>query len=330
MSPGYRWLLIVVLIQWLCSCGPAGNLDRFTKFGVNAFHQQQNDVLTVADDYSTYSSPFSAGSFVEKRLNRGPREKVTWAEAPQRERNVLKPPGDAVRVAMWPPNWCWRVWSTRALRPVERLKTTAAELYYLWHLRSAAASPCGSGLSSSECGSAASLLEQFPIFIAMYIRVADDLAKDLRSFIRNISSLHPLFHVAVGVAASRNATTQCLACAVMLGLLRRLHLPQQFCSALTAAAFWFMLLGWAPVLRLVSVFMFGLLWRPFHVLLLEADVNALMSPGILSAVTPGSAPEGARGRHRDGSVRLVRWQSMIVTVPPRTWARVVPRKSSLD
>ena len=41
---------------------------------------------------------------------------------------------------------------------------------------------------------------------------------------------------AVGVAASRNATTQCLACAVMLGLLRRLHLPQQFCSALTAAA----------------------------------------------------------------------------------------------
>jgi len=90
----------VALILGLCSCGPAGNLDRFTKLGIKAFHQEQIDVLTVADDYSTYSSPFSAGSFVEKRLNRGPREKVTWAEAPQRERNVLKPPGDAVRVAM--------------------------------------------------------------------------------------------------------------------------------------------------------------------------------------------------------------------------------------
>ncbi len=159
----------------------------------------------------------------------------------------------------YPERWRWRHWSVRELPSPKSCHTSAAELFYLRHVRSCAASSLGCRCSgSSQVSRSLEPEGQTPWFIALSVRVAERLSAGLAVLLTRMRSRlgggasfifgqlltprgpMPLVALAAATASTPGASDKALQAAlhVLLATLGDMHFGQPLCSILSAAAAW--------------------------------------------------------------------------------------------
>ncbi len=159
----------------------------------------------------------------------------------------------------------YRAWTTRTLRAPDRLRTSEAELFFLRHLRSAAA--CASGACCSS--SAASARSQCGLLVKLELSLDCErswkwiwgialesirtLAASVNQMLRISAFMQnklfvpqgatPLILLAISVLPGASGKVLFTAFHVLLATLDEMHMGQPLCSLLSAAAAWDLLEG---------------------------------------------------------------------------------------
>ena len=147
--------------------------------------------------------------------------------------------------SLWRHRAKWRHWSARVLPKPQRLKTSAAELYFLSHLRSCAA--CASGATRSGSSSASSAVGINEILPRAVLVAFSVLATPLRLAqpVLVFASSNPLKTTSSAILLMGPSDLSSEAWLVANALLIGVHLPISECRVMSAVSAW-VLYAWTP------------------------------------------------------------------------------------